>query len=358
MSQITLLSGPERRRRWSDADKLRIVEAAFAPGACVADVARRFEVSDLVVGLVITSIGTSLPELAASFSAALAGSSGLVIGNVVGSNIANIGLVLGAAAIARPFTTQPRMHDRDGFILLASTLILFAAALDNRIGRLDAALFLVVYLAYIVFVSRSDREGVEHRFRDFLKFFFDFEYAAPVARRLTRRGAATRADRAGSAASATNERVQLGIELSIAAGSLAALVLSSRFVVREAVWAAERLELPENLIGLSLIAIGTSLPELVVSVSAARQGKAELVVGNIMGSNIANTLLIVGLGAVVHPLAVAEPSVVYTIPIMLFFSLALLYFVRSDWRISRGQGVLAVTSYLVFLLMAFSRDWG
>jgi cation:H+ antiporter len=320
-----------------------------------ARVARRFQISDLVVGLVITSVGTSLPELASSLSAALAGSPGLIIGNVVGSNIANIGLVLGAAAVARPFATAPMMLDRDGFIVVASVVVFFLLALDNEIGRIDAAGLLLIYVAYVVFAARSDRGGVEHRFRDFLKFVFDFEYAAPLARRLMRR---PQAPRTSETLDGHVEWRPLLLELGIVLAALAGLILSARFVVAEAIWLAELLALPENLIGLSLVAIGTSLPELMVSVVAARKGKAELIVGNIMGSNIANILLIVGLSATVAPISVAELSVVYTIPIMLFFSLALLYFVKSDWKVTRVQGSIAVASYVAFLVLAFWQSWG
>jgi cation:H+ antiporter len=247
------------------------------------------------------------------------------------------------------------MHDRDGFILLASALVFFALALDNRIGRIDAAIFLVVYVAYVIFAARSDRAGIEHRFRDFLKFVFDFEYAAPLARRLTRR---RREPKPAEEHGTPVERRGLLLEIGVVVISLGVLIGSARFVVAEAVWLAGLFSLPENLIGLSLVAVGTSLPELLVAVSAARQGKAEMVIGNVMGSNIANTLLILGLSATVRPLEVAELSVVYTIPIMLFFSLALLYFVRSDWHISRRQGLLAVTAYVGFLTAAFLQGWG
>lgn len=320
-----------------------------------ARVARRFGVSDLVVGLIITSVGTSLPELASSLSAALAGSSGLVIGNVVGSNIANIGLVLGIAAVARPFATEPRMHDRDGFIVLASVIVFFLLALDNSIGRIDGAVLLLIYIAYVVFAAWTDRAGVEHQFRDFLKFVFDFEYAAPVARRLRRKKSKLHTE------ASTGEQPQirkLALEILVVALSLVALIASARYVVLEAIWLAQRFRLPENLIGLSIVAVGTSLPELMVSVSAARNGKPELIVGNIMGSNIANILLIVGLGATINRIDVAELSVAYTIPIMLFFSLLLLYVVRTDWRIGRIQGGLAVSAYLAFLVLAFLRGWG
>jgi cation:H+ antiporter len=320
-----------------------------------ARVARRFQISDLVVGLVITSVGTSLPELASSLSASFAGSSGLIIGNVVGSNIANIGLVLGAAAAARPFATEPLMHDRDGFIVLASVIVFFMLVLDNEVGRIDAVVLLVMYGSYVIFAARSDKESIEHQFRDYLRFIFDFEYAAPLKRRFRREPAlpdAPATDRQ------TVSILPLLIELAVVFAGLAGLIVSARFVVAEAIWLARLFELPDNLIGLSLVAIGTSLPELMVSVTAARKGKAELIVGNIMGSNIANILLIVGLSGAIRPIEVAELSVVYTIPIMLFFSLALLYFVRSDWRITRLQGLVSMGAYVTFLTLAFLQGWG
>ena len=315
-------------------------------------VARRFHVSELVVGLLITAVGTSLPELASSLAAAFAGSPGLVIGNVVGSNIANLGLVLGAAAMARPFETDAKMHDRDGFIVVASAALFLALVLDNQLGRFDAALFLVLYLAYTAFVVRSDREGVEHRFKDFLKFVFDFEYAAPLAHGLRRRRG-----RPPSPANVDRELDGMGRELAAVAGAIAVLVLAARLVVTEAVRLATALGVPENLVGLSLVALGTSLPELVVAVTAARRGKSAMVVGNVLGSNIANILLVAGLAAVVRPLAVAELSVVYTIPIMLFFSIALLHFIRSDWRMGRDQGAISVAAYVGFLVAAFWYGW-
>jgi cation:H+ antiporter len=319
-----------------------------------ARVAHRFQASDLFVGLIITAVGTSLPELASALAASFAGSPGLVIGNVVGSNIANIGLVLAAAALVRPFGTSPKMHDRDGFIVVASAALLFVLVLDNRIGRLDAGLFLALYIAYTAFVVRSDREGVEHRFKDFLKFVFDFEYAAPVARGLRGRGLPSLRR---SEARTERDLRGVGREIGVLVASLGALVLGARFVVSAAVRVADHLLLPENLVGLSLLALGTSLPELLVAITAARRGRPEMVVGSVVGSNIANALLIVGLAGIARPLEVSELSVVYTIPIMLFFSIALLYFIRSDWRIGRDQGAVALAAYVGFLVAAFVYGW-
>jgi cation:H+ antiporter len=316
-------------------------------------IARRFDLSDLVVGLLITSVGTSLPELTSSLAAAFSGRPALVIGNVVGSNIANIGLVVGAAALIRPFTTTPKMHDRDGFIMMAAGILFFALIQDNRLSRIDAAAFLFVYAAYVAFVARSDREGVEARFESFLEFMFRLDLTAPLARRLRRR----EQDRTRPPRS-TVDRVGLSREAWIVALATALLIVSARYVVVGAVGLARELAVPDNLIGLSLVAIGTSLPELFVAVASVRRGSAELVAGNVVGSNIANLLLIGGLASLVRPLDVPELSVVYSTPIMLFFTLGLLHFIRSDWRISRSQGAVAVAAYIGFLAAAFVQGWG
>jgi cation:H+ antiporter len=349
---------------------LALVKGADLLVEHAARIARRFGVTDLVVGLIITSVGTSLPELASALAAAAAGSSGLVIGNVVGSNIANIGLVLGIAALVRPLATSQKAHDRDGFIMVATSVVLWALALDNHVGRWDALAFMLIYVAYTAFVVHSDREGVEHRFKDFLSFVFDFEYALPVTRRLRRpRHSGEFAPPVGGGApsdalpevhvKSAPVMASRGFwrEASISIGALVALVLGARYAIAEAIWFARLLDVPDNLIGLSVVAVGTSLPELLVAISAARRGNAGMVLGNVLGSNIANGMLIVGLAGIVRPMEVHESSVVYTMPIMLFFGIALLYFIRTDWRIGRGQGAVALLAYIAFIVMAFAGGW-
>jgi len=289
------------------------------------------------------------------------------MGNVVGSNIANIGLVLGIAALVKPFATSEKALDRDGFIMVFTSVLLWALVLDNEVGRWDALLFVLVYVAYTAFVVHSDAEGVEHRFKDFLAFVADFEYAAPVARRLrhSRRPGAPppleRGDkdsRPPAADASPRASAGLWLEVSISVGAIAALVVGARYAIAEAIWFARLLDVPDNLIGLSVVAVGTSLPELLVAISAARRGNGGMVLGNVLGSNIANGMLIVGLAGLVRPMEVHESSVVYTLPIMLFFGIALLYFIRSDWRIGRGQGATALVAYVAFLIMAFAGGWG
>jgi cation:H+ antiporter len=311
--------------------------------------ARRLGVSDLVIGLTITSIGTSLPELASSVSASARGYGALAVGNVVGANIANIGLILGTAALVRPFATQRRMHDRDGFIMVAAAGLLFLAVLDNELGRFEALAFVLLYTGYVAFAAKTDVDQADVRFADFIDYFLDFRRAGALFRWRSRRNAvAPDADEPVDESAGTS-RTKLLLELGAAALSCAAVVVSARFLVEEAVWAASQLGLPENVIGLTLIALGTTQPELVIAITAARRGNGDMVVGNVMGSNIANVLLVLGLAGTVNPLEVPESSVVQTIPMLIFFSLGLLYLIKSGWCVTRRQGLFAVACYAAFI---------
>lgn len=320
--------------------------------------ARRLGVSDLIIGLTITSIGTSLPELASSVSASAQGHGTLAVGNVVGANIANIGLILGVAAIVRPFATSQRMHDRDGFVMVAAAGLLFLSVLDNVLDQMEAIAFVLIYVAYVVFAAKTDREGANARFADFMEFFFDFGRAAKVFRWRRRRDETPTDETEPSSPNERTPRSRVVLEIGAAALSCAAVVVSARFLVQEAVWAAGQLGLPENLIGLTLIALGTTQPELVIAITAARRGNGDMVVGNVMGSNIANVLLVLGLAGGVRPLEVPESSVVQTIPMLIFFSLGLLYLIKSGWRVTRRQGLFALSCYAAFIAIAFLNSWG
>ena len=312
--------------------------------------ARRFGVSDLIIGLTITSVGTSLPELASSVSASAQGHAALAVGNVVGANIANIGLILGVAAIVRPFATEQRMHDRDGFIMLAAAGLLFLGCLDNQLSRGEAIAFILIYVAYVFFAARTDREESEARFADFMEFFLDLNRARGIFRwrRAAEPSGSPRSSATSSAAGARSRSTPL-FEIGVAVVSCAAVVVSAGFLVEEAVWVAGQIGLPESVVGMTLIALGTTQPELVIAVTAARRGNGDMVVGNVMGSNIANVLLVLGLAGAVRPLEVPESSVVYTMPILIFFSLGLLYLIKSDWQVTRRQGVFALTCYALFI---------
>lgn len=325
-----------------------------------ARLAKRFGVSDLVIGLTVTSIGTSLPELASSLSAALQNQTGIIIGGIVGSNIANIGLILGFSAIVAPFATDKKMHDRDGYVMLASVLLFFLFVLNNKIEFWEALIFLVLYVCYILFVMKTEKEQKEAQFRDFMKFVFDFEYVSPLSsglKKLARRQKSQKESIETPPTSPVLMSKDLVVEAGIVVAACGAIIVGARYLIQEAVWVAKMAGLPESIIGLSMIAIGTSLPELLVSISAVRKNKGGIVVGNVVGSNIANLFLILGTCGVTVPIAVSEISVTLMTPILLFFSLGLMVMIRSNWHLSRAKGALILIAYVGFIATAFWRGW-
>ena len=317
-----------------------------------ARIAKRLGVSDLVIGLTLTSIGTSIPELASSLSASLNMAPELVIGNIVGSNIANIGLILGVAALFHAIPTDEKMHDRDGIIMIACTALFFGLVLNNSLVRWEGIALLCLYVFYIFFAVISSVQERSYHFKDFMQFILDFEYIEPFTKGLKKSIPMTQKTHHPEPFERFPAR-KLAKEFLVVIASIALIVFGAKYLIEEALWIAKVINIPENVVGLTMIAMGTSLPELVVSITAAKKGKGGIVVGNIIGSNIANILLIGGLASALSPLHVAEDSVTYTIPIMLFFSLFLLYCVKTDWRISRAQGLLLVFVYLAFIISAF-----
>lgn len=320
-----------------------------------AKLAKKLGVSEFVIGLTVTAIGTSLPELASSLSAGAQGATGIVIGNVVGSNIANIGLIIGISAFMRKLKTEKKMYERDGYILILSVLILYFFARDNIITWNEGFLMLFLYVFYIMFLFKTkEKESKEYHFHDFMQYMFSFKYIATLKSLFIKKAL----DKNESKRT-TTEKEFLGMfkeglvkDFFILALSSIAIIFGAKFLINEAIWLANLMSVPESLIGITIIAIGTSLPELSVSIAAAKKGHGEIVIGNILGSNIANSLLIVGVTSFVSPIAISTSSLIYTIPIMGFFSLALTYFIKKNKTLSKKEGLLGLVAYVLFLLFA------
>ena len=318
-----------------------------------ARMARKLGVSDLVIGLTVIAIGTSLPELAASVIASLKNESGLIIGNIVGSNIANIGLVVGIAACVGSFKVNKRTYERDGFLMIFSTLAFFVFSWDHLITRLEAVSLLGLYALYIMFlIHTKENRTKNYKFHDFLDYFFNFRYVTTVKNAFLKKAIKNRKKE-------DKQLVKLfwqGLfaDCLVVAISIVAIISGAHFLVRESVWLANLWGVPSNLVGLSIVAVGTSLPELMVSISAARKGFGGIVIGNILGSNIANLLLIGGVSSLMVPLTVSSMSVLHMIPIMGFFSLFLLLAIKSNWKLTKNVGIWALSLYVLFLIYAFT----
>ena len=285
--------------------------------------------SPLVIGLTIVALGTSSPELAVAVSSSLSGQSDLVIGNVIGSNIFNILLILGIGAVIAPLIVAQRLVRVDVPLVIGVSTLMFVLALDGKIGRLEGGLLFVGIVAYIFFAirqSRRESRAVQQEYRQ--------EFGAKK--------------RLGGG--------QLFFQAAMVIGGLAALVIGARWLVDSATVIAKALGLSELIIGLTIVAIGTSAPEIATSVIASLRGETDIAVGNAVGSNLFNILAVLGLAAIVSPsgVAVAPSALAFDIPVMIAVAVACLPIFFIGYRISRWEGVLFLAyaaAYILYLIL-------
>ncbi|MFP3943492.1 MAG: calcium/sodium antiporter [Alphaproteobacteria bacterium] len=286
-----------------------------------------FRVSRLVTGLVLVGFGTSLPEMATSVDAALKGSPGIAVGNVVGSNIANILLILGIAAILMPLRCDRRAFRRDGPMLAGATAAVMAVALGGEIGRLAGALFLAALALYVTAVYR-----IERRLHDASARLHEGEATLMDVPQLP-----------------IPERIRPWPGAGMALAGLGLIIWGADLMVSGSVELARALGVSETVIGLSIVAVGTSLPELATSVIAVVKREADIAVGNVMGSNIFNLLGILGVTALVRPIAVPREFLDYDWWILAGVTALLLVFAHTGSRLSRAEGGIFLGGYALFL---------
>ena len=277
-------------------------------------VAVRLGMSPLVVGVVIVGFGTSAPELMTSVQAALGGAPGIAMGNIVGSNIANILLILGAAALMRPFVTSREAVLRDGSIVIISAIIFAAAAWTGMIERWMGVVFLIGLVGYIAYTLRSDRKV-----------------------------AATVEEVPASAST------PLALSLLFLVGGLVLIIIGADYLVDGAVTVARIFHVSEEVIGLTLVAVGTSLPEFVTSIMAALKRHSEIALGNVLGSNVYNTVGIGGVTAVVSPIPVSDSMRMVDVPMMVAISVLLVVVVATGRHVSRWEGAVLLALYAGYI---------
>jgi cation:H+ antiporter len=289
-------------------------------------IARRLGVSPLLIGLTLVGYGTSTPELVASLEAALAGVPDVALGNVVGSNIANVLLILGLAVLISPVRVEPRSFRRDALALAGSALAALGLAATGEIGRSAGVILIGLVVLYTVATYRAER-------------------ARPDARGAILEGEGELKDGARPLAP--------GVAAALALGGIVATVLGAGLLIDGAVTFARGIGVSELVIGLTLVAVGTSLPELATSLVAAWRGQTELAYGNVVGSNIYNILGILGITALASPLPVPAGLLAFDLPAMLAATAALILFALTGWRIGRREGAALLAGYLFYLGVLF-----
>ncbi|QIE44426.1 calcium/sodium antiporter [Pseudohalocynthiibacter aestuariivivens] len=279
--------------------------------------ARGIGMSSMVIGITLVGFGTSAPELAASLNAALAGSPGIAVGNVVGSNISNILLILGLAAMISALAVPQGVLARDGAVMLLATVLCVIAVLSGTMGRLAGLGLFLVLVLYLV-----------------ATFWLEHRRHAPVPETVD---------------DVSMTRSGIGRAAPIFTCGLIFVLLGAHALVSGAIAVAADLGLSEALIGLTIVAVGTSMPELVTSVIAARKGEGEVALGNILGSNVFNILGILGVTALVQPLNIPDQIAAFDIWVMLGATALLLVLGYSGARISRAEGALLFVAYLAYM---------
>ena len=284
-----------------------------------------FGISPLVVGLTVVALGTSSPELAVSIGAALSGQAELALGNVVGSNIFNVLLILGLSASIGALVVAQQLIRLDVPLMIGVSILMLLLGLDGKIGRSDGLLLFAGIVAYVVFAIRQSRKETRQ---------IEAEY-----------------DREFGQGGGMGPR-QVVIQIALVIAGLALLVAGARWLVNGAVAMARSLGLSELIIGLTIIAAGTSLPEVATSVIASLRGEREIAVGNVIGSNIFNILAVLGLTAAAAPDGVAVPASAlrFDIPFMIAVSFACLPIFFTGYRIARWEGVLFLAYYVAYTL--------
>lgn len=297
---------------------------ALIRGALAAS--QRMGVSPLLSGLLIIGFGTSAPELVVSIDAALGERPDIAIGNVVGSNISNILLILGLCAVITPLAVKPLVLRRDAVTVVAASILFLVLVGGSALARSDASIFLVALAAYLYWAYRSEQSG-----------------ASPSAELL----------RAEAEEVTALPKTGFWIFSAVVSG-LVLLIVGSQVLLSGAVGIAESFGISEAVIGLTLVAVGTSLPELSISVIAAFRRHADVAIGNVLGSNIFNLLGILGISALLQPLPVHERILQFDQWVMLGTAILLLLFLYTGRRLSRLEGCFLLLGYVFYLGLSFT----
>ncbi|MDI6737010.1 MAG: calcium/sodium antiporter [Nanoarchaeota archaeon] len=304
-------------------------------------VARALGVSEFVIGVTIVAVGTSLPEFASSIAASFYKNSQLVTGPIIGANIARIGIVLGVSAIIAPIIIEKRIFAKEGVYLFVVSLIFAAFAFDRSIGRIEGIALLLLFMIYLIWLFETDI------LKGGLRRFF-----ANTGRGGLFYGISMLKKDFSNNAGAKNQDINAGFiarQALIIILSAAALFFSAKYLIPALENIAWGIGIPDTVVGLLVIGLGTSLPETVVCISAARKRMGNMIMGTIIGSNIADTLLVIGISSLISPITLSLLTIGYYIPAMILFTLLLLAFIRTGWFVRMFEGMALIVLYAVFL---------
>jgi cation:H+ antiporter len=324
---------------WSDAGWFLLGLAALVLGAEVmvrggAEVAARLGISPIVIGLTVVSIGTSLPELAVGVVAASEGSGALAVGNIAGTNVVNLLLILGLSALILPLTMATRTLRFELPVMAGAAVLMLVLALDGNLSRVDGIILVtaaVVYTVALIQMTRRESRAVVGEYGE----AYAVERSVP-----------------GDTGDIAVKTRPTAVYMAMMLAGIAVVVVGADWLVDGAVGMARSFGVSDALIGLTVVAIGTSAPELVTTVVSTLRGNRDIAIGNLLGSSIYNILLILGATCLVATDGLLIPAslVRIDIPIMVAVALACIPIFMTGRRVSRGEGVAMVSAYVAYLM--------
>ena len=279
-----------------------------------------FGISPLVVGLTIVAFATSSPELVVSIKAAIDGNPGIVVGNVVGSNICNIALILGVAALISPMRVKTQVIKREIPLMIFISFVFLLVLIDGSISRWEGAIFVIGIIAYIILSYKYVKKD-----KDDAEIVKEFE-----------KGLRTKP-------------YNIWQSILLIIGGLALLIIGSKLFIDGAIETAVKLGVSQAVIGLTIVALGTSLPELITSIVASLRNENDIAIGNIVGSNVFNILSILGISSLINPISNSGVTII-DLAIMMFFTILILPLCRSGFKLRRWEGALLFTGYIAYMI--------
>ncbi len=295
-----------------------------------SSIAYRFGIRPMVIGLTVVAMGTSMPEFVLSFFAVLVGEDALAIGNIIGSNIANIGLILGVSAVLMPLVVSSETLRKEYPLMLATSLLFYALASDGLISRTDGGILVFGLMALMIFLVIDGRRHIR-------------ENGGVVPQASTESTPETGASPLANGGLTGQKKILYLL------GGMIGLTLGARLMVTSAVEIAHGLNIHPVVVGLTIVAIGTSLPELAACVVCAMKNETDMLIGNVLGSNMLNILFVVGMISMLRPMVVEPVSITQHFPVMIAFAFVLYPIARFRNSFSKVEGAFLLVAFCVYL---------
>lgn len=280
-----------------------------------SSIAAKFGIPQLIIGLTIVAMGTSSPEAAVSITAALEGNADITVGNIYGSNILNIFIILGLSAAIVPIAISPSTIRYETPFLIGISILMVLLGLDGSLNLIDGLIFIAFLILYIVYLIKMAKKGDSDKKEE-----------------------------------ETQKEISIPKSIVFAVIGLALIILGSNLTVDAATKIAQSIGISERFIGLTVVALGTSLPELFTSVSAARKGNADIAIGNVVGSNLFNILFVIGLSAVITPVPFAS-NFIFDAVVSIIAAILLFIFCINDKYLRRWEGIVLLACYAVYFIL-------